>query len=1183
MLEEIAATKEKQQPPPIRTPNFFYLMKTIWSFDLGIASIGEAVRSLSDCSFPHKVSYLLPEEFGETKTASSRRRMKRTRDAHKAREEWLNELWLDAGLEVLTGRQVMFQNGKWACAEASDKQKENRLLLQREFPKKGEAVCYNSALLRIKLLKGERLAPWQIYKALRSSIQRRGYGIVPWANREVGRKDLSIEEAEREQEKLDADLSKKDPTYRHTLEAWPKFKNEVPKDYHFPCYYDAFQMGLWHPSTPDTLGDRITCHAASTRNVRFDRIDVEREAETLARNAAAQLPELARMFDRVKSAGWTYRDNQPGKEKNFQVFAGDFGEFFVHGPAGAKTLAARNDFAAHLAFLKSRGIHPGAKEEWMGATAQKTPRFDNRIINDCALLDGLQVCNVTVRHDSKQNRPAADSILATEVTFLMKLKNILVHGIDGQRKLTAEEIRTVFSAISAKAASKDASLKDYSSSVIKCYSMTETAWDRDKQIKNLGLFPLPGHEVVRAPKTEGRSRFSRPALRLLRALILSGEKPSVFHKRLLDRDSALLDQIGMDILDEEPVRMAGGAKNFTKRPRPWVLTSQLKFLADLARSNDSWEGIFIPEQRLESLEARHSDDSGQVARDAAIRELIGSVKDPVVRHRLGVFAGRLASLEKEFGRPEEIVMEFVRTDFMGEKAKAQLAAFQRKREESRNTAVEQVGKTNAIKYELAAAQGCVCIYCGTGVGMTALDSFEVEHIVPRSQGGPDAMVNYAIACHSCNEQKGERTPFQWLQHGASWDAFEKRVNSRSTELRNKKVQLLLREDAPELVQRYTALAETAWISRLAQKIVWLHFGWRNGNDSEGKKRVTIISGGLTGRIRRKYRLNSLLNPCPAGEDPADWEAKADIPKNRKDDRHHALDAMLINFLPQWTRDSRKQHFFRFPDAIQANPQAFFRREIDSVTPCNIAFEKPALADTIYGARRDANELVIVQRVPLFALGMKSAGPSKVVFDAKYLSDQLKTVRDPKIAAAIQRYLDSQDPTEASWRHFCDTLHLPRKDGSMGPRVLKVNVTAGSPDEYLDMSKDKSGAYRRGKKGHRGQIVYRFRKKDKKGVEKEIIGVKPVYAFQSRHQAEKSLRQEFGEAVMVYGFFQSGCLVSVDAEVEHDKQKLPAGIYVLNTISAKGQVKVTNQQGKSFPDIPVYSLSKLIAAGFKRVR
>src|SRR5207247_2200199 len=94
----------------------------------------------------------------------------------------------------------------------------------------------------------------------------------------------------------------------------------------------------------------------------------------------------------------------------------------------------------------------------------------------------------------------------------------------------------------------------------------------------------------------------------------------------------------------------------------------------------------------------------------------------------------------------------------------------------------------------------------------------------------------------CNEAKGKMTPFQWKHGREGWDAYVTCVNRHATALRNKKVQLLLREDAPELVQRYTALAETAWISRLAQKIASLHFGWRNGNDRDGVKRVTVISG-----------------------------------------------------------------------------------------------------------------------------------------------------------------------------------------------------------------------------------------------------------------------------------------------------------------------------------------------------
>ena len=53
----------------------------VWAFDLGKGSIGEAVRRGTE--FLHKESLLIPAEFAETKTAAGRRRMFRTRQAHK--------------------------------------------------------------------------------------------------------------------------------------------------------------------------------------------------------------------------------------------------------------------------------------------------------------------------------------------------------------------------------------------------------------------------------------------------------------------------------------------------------------------------------------------------------------------------------------------------------------------------------------------------------------------------------------------------------------------------------------------------------------------------------------------------------------------------------------------------------------------------------------------------------------------------------------------------------------------------------------------------------------------------------------------------------------------------------------------------------------------------------------------
>jgi CRISPR-associated endonuclease Csn1 len=1106
---------------------------TIWSFDLGKASIGEAVRETKTNEFLHKASLLIPAEFASTKDAATRRRMWRTRQAHKAREAWLDEVWRAAGLVPLIGRRVDDKPAnKWHPVKETPEEREQRRLLEREFPKKGDATCYTSCLLRIKLLRGEKLEPWQIYKALHSAIQKRGYGRVPWAAREAKRSGKTEEEIEKE-------LQKKDPEYRAAVEAWPCFKRSVAEAaFHFPCYYDAWKMGLWMPQKPEALEPRITCGAYSTRKVRFDRADVEKEIAVLARNAAMQLPALAQMFERVKRDGWTLRDEQTKRTKTFPVVASDIGAFLVHGPAGEPLGEAQDDFASYLAFRTERGIHPGSADDWMGATAQKTPRFDNRIINDCALISRLQVCNVSVRFDKKTERPYPDSLLASEVTFLMKLKNTLVSDGEKQRKLTPDELNKIFKVVSDEAMAVKPDEKNAEKKVIERYALTKSDWARTKGIKELELHPVTNHEEVKSPKSEGRSRFSRPALRLVRALILSGQKPSEFLRRLNEHENALLAEMGMDILNAPlPPRAKVNGKAEPQR-RPYVLPDDLKFLTDLARTNDTWADLHFPEQRLDALEARHTDD-GELALDAAIRELLGDINDPVVRHRLGVFSDRLTKFQfgckdeniPPCGVPQEVVIEFLREDFMGEQAKRDLQKFINDREKARKEAKEKASelgvgeKSGQLKFELMKTQGGECVYCQQPFHETELSNYRIEHIVPRKQGGPDAMVNYVLAHETCNDAKGEMTPFQWKHGKEGWNAYETCVKRHATALRNKKVQLLLREDAPELVQRYTALAETAWISRLAQKIVSLHFGWRNGNDEDGNKRVIAISGGLTARIRRKYRLNSLLAPCPVGEDPLEWESKAE--KNRADDRHHALDAMVINFLPQWTRHAQKEHFFRFPESVQKNPRGFFEKHIAGVMPHNIAYEKATLAETNFGDRKDNDQTVIVLRVPLLSLAYNVKNQKKV-FDIDYLRKQIKDVREPIIADALGGFIADGHDTEEAWQSFCDTLRLPKRDGTPGPRVLRVNVYIGEPTEYCELSKDGTGTWRKGLGSHKGQIIYW----DENGT----LSVRPVFAHGSVAKERRAV-EELGGKAKFYGFFQSDCAVRTTKEIPADKYKL----------------------------------------------
>jgi len=914
--------------------------KTIWAFDLGKASIGEAVRKGNE--FLHKASLLIPANFAETKLAAGRRRMWRTRQAHKAREQWLDEVMRKAGIEPLKGRQIERINGKWKEIAKGDPR------LEREFPAPGDNTCYTSCLLRIKLLRWKegdpKLEPWQVYKAFHSAIQRRGYGNVPWAAKEAARQGTTPEELEKKEK---ADLEKKDPTYRAAVEAWPRFKKTTDSRFHFPCYYDAAKMGLWNPENPDTLDERVSHQAVSTRKIRFDQADVQREIISLGNNAAAQLDGLKNSFEKLKHDGWLVADKVSGQNtktckkykdgkrvRRLKVPAKTLGEFLCHGPGG-KTYAAYDPKTVKELEIevlehpdpeqigKKKRLRRGSNLDWLGGTGQKIPRFDNRIIEKCALIPRLNVCRAGAKPGIYgDSQPDSDSLLHTEVAFLLKLKNVRVMCASNVRPLTAKQIQQLFERkkdeLSHLCLKRDDS--KYAEKIADGFSFGKKKWaDVGKEI-NFGFKPYVNHEEIEPPKCVGRSRFSRPALKIVRELILSGEAPSVFHARLLGQKKDLLLKLGTKIKEDgrfvvRPLAIYEDSKDeavTAANSIKGVFVSELEFLKKMRKAGatqDSWDDIFIPNEKLDGLVLRIQSEinpaNQRQKQNEAIYELIGSQNDPIVRHRLKFFWERLQALgklpgpdEKPIGEPSRIILEFAREDFLGKKAKKRWQDFNKaKKEQNAQASAQATNEREQLKIKLWQDQGgeCVygrpikvtkdakCVYTERGLpspGTNDFDNLEIDHIVPRDMGGPNAYVNYVLTFREvANQQKRDRIPYVWFSQDRSGElgGYIKFVQSKKESLGRKKVALLTRPDAAELVEQYTALAQTAWIARLAQTIVRLHFGWPLDHQ-KGEERVLTLTGGQTAQFRREFRLNSLL-----GENAKTNASVAEISKKEEED------------------------------------------------------------------------------------------------------------------------------------------------------------------------------------------------------------------------------------------------------------------------------------------------------------
>lgn len=63
-----------------------------------------------------------------------------------------------------------------------------------------------------------------------------------------------------------------------------------------------------------------------------------------------------------------------------------------------------------------------------------------------------------------------------------------------------------------------------------------------------------------------------------------------------------------------------------------------------------------------------------------------------------------------------------------------------------------------VRAHLLADNDWVCAYCAKPL---AWKGSEIDHLIPRCQGGTDHFVNLTISCKSCNCAKGGRSVWQW--------------------------------------------------------------------------------------------------------------------------------------------------------------------------------------------------------------------------------------------------------------------------------------------------------------------------------------------------------------------------------------------------------------------------------------
>lgn len=61
-------------------------------------------------------------------------------------------------------------------------------------------------------------------------------------------------------------------------------------------------------------------------------------------------------------------------------------------------------------------------------------------------------------------------------------------------------------------------------------------------------------------------------------------------------------------------------------------------------------------------------------------------------------------------------------------------------------------KVTLSRFNIYRRDGYKCLYCGSK------DSLTLDHVLPKSKGGPNSWTNLVTCCMKCNVTKGDRTP-----------------------------------------------------------------------------------------------------------------------------------------------------------------------------------------------------------------------------------------------------------------------------------------------------------------------------------------------------------------------------------------------------------------------------------------
>lgn len=254
------------------------------------------------------------------------------------------------------------------------------------------------------------------------------------------------------------------------------------------------------------------------------------------------------------------------------------------------------------------------------------------------------------------------------------------------------------------------------------------------------------------------------------------------------------------------------------------------------------------------------------------------IRNPVVNRALAQTRKVINACIRKYGKPENIIIELGRE--VGktfedrkkiEKENKKYAAF---RDEAKKHASEITGlgednvrNMDILKYRLWKEQEGFCPYSGQYISPEILqddNATQIDHIIPYSRSWNNSYMNKVLCITDENQRKGNRTAYEYMVGKPTFAAYQALVAKYPP----KKVEFLLLEkfESREQDWKDRALNDTRYMAKMLKNHLADSLDLGKGN------RVQARNGSLTANLRRAWGF---------------------LDKNRRNDRHHAIDAVVL--------------------------------------------------------------------------------------------------------------------------------------------------------------------------------------------------------------------------------------------------------------------------------------------------